>query len=477
LIKRWNDKEGFEQVIMWAKKNLSLRAWFVFGVLLLVGGGDARAADDVKIKILAVNPSETQSLKAVVTQALPAEIDPAQDVLDKAGLEVQFDAAKKSYYLSKEVVLKPRETLAFEVRVRDVWKVSADTIETIKKTLEEQINGLKGTKYAETGKLLYEKAQENLERIAQEQNLPLGINQHVELYRAHVQQLEEIKNNAFSLEAMRRLEDEKKKGVPEARFLIEAANPSSEPRVITVRSLLPKDVTAEDVLERQGFNVLYDQVRKAYFLEKQESFGPKENKKYTIVLKDIWRVPDQDIRYYRDLIAKLYSFFDDTPYMKYAQEQVSAITRMLGEITQLQEEVAASVSLEDRMRAYVLNTQKMAVVKGKVHDLQQLLPELGLRKENAKDLLSRIKYWVKQLAVIKDAVLISIGLEPDTPMTWWIIFGIILFLAIISTVFYVIWLRKLQESQWKEKGKGSSPEVPKPSDGKDGKTDQTPQKD
>ena len=60
---------------------------------------------------------------------------------------------------------------------------------------------------------------------------------------------------------MRRLEDEKKKGVLDARFLIEAENPSSEPKTITVRSLLPKDVTAEDVLDRQGFNVLYDQVR------------------------------------------------------------------------------------------------------------------------------------------------------------------------------------------------------------------------
>ena len=453
------------------RKKSSLRAWFILGVLFLSGAGCVYAADDVKMKILAVNPSETKNLKAVVTQALPAEIDPAKDILDKAGLEVQFDTEKKIYYLSKEVELKPQETMTFEVRVRDVWKIDAETIEAIKKNLEEQINGLKGTKYAETGKLLYEKAQENLDRIVEDQNQPLGINQHVELYRAHVQQLEDIKNNAFSLEAMRQLEDEKKKGVLEARFLIEAENPSSESKTITVRSLLPKDVTAEDVLDRQGFNVLYDQVRKTYFLERQESFGPKENKKYTIVLKDIWRVPDQDIRYYKELTAKLYTFFDDTPYMKYAQEQVNGITRMLAEITQLQEEVAASVSLEDRMRAYVLNTQKMAVVKGKVHDLQQLLPELGLRKENAKDLLSRIKYWVKQLAVIKDAVLISIGLEPDTPMTWWIIFGIILFLAIISTVFYVIWLTKLKESQWKEKGKGPSPktEVPGSQEEKDEK--------
>lgn len=437
--------------------NPGLRAWFVLAALLVSWAGYVCAADDVKIRILAINPSGTQNLKTVVTQALPAEIDPNQDILDKAGLEIKFDAAKKSYYLSKEVELKPQETLTFELRVRDVWKIDADTIETIKKNLEEQINGLKETKYEETGKLLYEKAQENLDRIVEEQNQTLGINQHIELYRAHVQQLEEIKNNAFSLEAMRRLENETKKGILEARFLIEAENPSSESKTITVRSLLPKDVTAEDVIDRQGFNVLYDQVRKVYFLEKQESFGPKENKKYTIVIKDIWRVPEQDIRYYKEQTAKLFTFFNDTPYMKYAQEQVAGITKMLAEITQLQEEVAASVLLEDRMRAYVLNMQKMAVVKGKVHDLQQLLPELGLRKENAKDFLTRIKYWVKQMAVIKDAVLISMGLEPDTPMTWWIIFGIVLFLGIISTVFYVVWLRKLQESRWKEREKNPFP--------------------
>ncbi len=447
----------------------------VSAALFLSWTGFVQAADDVRIKILAVNPSETQALKTVVTQGLPPEIDPTKDILDKAGLEVQYDTKKKTYYLTKEVELQPKETLTFELRVRDVWKIDPETIDSVKKNLEEQINGLKETKYAETGKLLYEKAQESLDRIVEEQNQQLAINQHIELYRAHMKQLEEIQNNAFSLEAMRRLEDEKKKGVQEARFVIEAENPATEPKEITISSLLPKDIKAEDVIDRQGFNILYDESRKVYFLEKKEMFDAKQNKKYTIVLKDIWRIPEQDINYYKEQTTNLYKFFEDTPYLKFAKEQMDAIMRMLDEIVQLQGEVAGSTSLEERMKAYVLNQQKMNVVKGKLHDLQQLLPELGLRKENAKDFLTRIKYWVKQLTEVKDAVLISVGLEPDTPMTWWIIFGIVLFLGIVSTIFYVTWLKKLQESRFQERKKAPPPQAaaPKPQDEKNEKTDQT----
>jgi len=85
------------------------------------------------------------------------------------------------------------------------------------------------------------KAQGGIDRILEEQSKPVGMKQHIELYRAHVQQLQEIKSNAMSLAAMRKLEEEKKTGIPLARFLIAAENPSSEPKTMTVRSLLPKE--------------------------------------------------------------------------------------------------------------------------------------------------------------------------------------------------------------------------------------------
>ena len=175
----------------------------VIGMLLGTGiVPSLRAESDIKFKMLAVNPSNTQPLKTVISQPLPQEIDPNNDILDKAGLQVRFDSENNIYLLFGEVELKPRETKTFEVRVRDVWQVTPEAIEATKKDLEEQINGLKGTKFYDTAKLLYEKAQEGIDRIVEEQGRPMGVKQHIELYRAHVQQLEDIKSNGLSLSAI-----------------------------------------------------------------------------------------------------------------------------------------------------------------------------------------------------------------------------------------------------------------------------------
>jgi len=425
--------------------------------------GDVYAAGDLKFKILVVNPSSTKNSKSVISQALPSEIDPNQDVIDKAGLDIKFDADKKMYLITKEVELKPKETRTFELRVRDVWQITPDQMEETKKSLENQIETLKGTKYYETGKLLFQKAQEGLDRIMEEQSKSVGVKQHIELYRAHVKQLEDIKANALSLDAMRRLEAERKREANEARFVVEAENPSPEPRSITVRSLLPKEITPDDVIDKQDFDLLYDQSQKAYALEKQDQFAGREKKKYIFTVRDIWHIPDENLQFYKLQTEKLVSMFKDTPYLKYADEQGQMILGLLAEINELQTEVSSSFSLEERMRAFILNSQRLELVKAKIHNLQQLLPEITIDKDEGK-IIQNLKLLIKKLAEIKDLVLVAMGVQPNKAATWWIIFGIILFLAAITIIFYVTWIKKLQESKWGKKvleaKKGD--EIPKP---------------
>ena len=401
----------------------------VLGGLFLSFSGPVHAASgEIKIKVLAVNPSPDRNLKTTVTHYLPPEVVSEEDIVEKAGMEVKFDAQKKTYFLAKEVLLKPQQTMTLEVRVRDVWLLDTEKIEETRKNLDRQISGLMGTQYYETGKLLYDKALENLDRIVAEQNQPMGVKQHVELYRAHALQFNEITENALSLDAMRRLEEEKKKGVREARFLIEAENPSKDPKTITVRSLLPKDITPDDVLDKQDFNVLFDQEQKVYLLEKQDQFTAHELKKYTIVVRDIWAIPDETLNSFQQQTERLVRLLKPTPYEKYAEEQGKIAVGLIEEIRKLQEEVASSLSLEDRIRAFVMNTQKLEVVKAKIRDLQQLFLEIPEKKE---DPLEKLRILIKKLAEIKNLVLVAMGFSPNKPITWWIIFGIILFLKAI----------------------------------------------
>jgi hypothetical protein len=442
---------------MYRKMRQIFRFFFLLVTLCFSAAVLCHAESAVKVKILAVNPSDTQSIKAVIAQPLPSEIDPTQDVIDKAGLEIRFNPDNKVYMLSGEVELKPRETKSFEVMIRDVWQVSPDQIEETKKNLESQITALKGTKYYDTAKLLYEKAQLGIDRILEEQGRPVGMKQHVELYRAHVQQLLDIKSNALSMGAMRQLEEEKKKGVAEARFLIMAENPSAEAKTMTVRSALPKELTSEDVLDKQDFILLFEQQQKTYVLQKEDQFAPKETKKYIITIRDIWRIPEEEIDFNRKQTEQLVQLFQETPFEKFAEDQASVILDILSGISKLQAELDSSLALEDRMRAFVLNTQQMNVAKAKLRDLQQLVSEVPLKKDDSQ-ILEKIKYFVKKLADTKDVVLMAMGIKPDSPIVWWIIFGIIAFLGLISTVFYVIWLKKLQENKWAAKGKGKTPQ-------------------
>lgn len=428
-----------------------LTSYALSGLIFFFFLGDAYSANDIKFKILAVNPSATKNTKTVISQPLPPEINPDQDLLDKAGLEVKFDTQKKVFLLTQEVELGPKETRTFEVRMRDVWQVAPDQVEEIKKDLNTQVTALRGTKYHDVGKLLYQKAVEGLDRIIDEQSRPLGIKQHIELYRAHREQLEEIKTNALSLESMRQLEDEKKGNIEEVRFIVEAMNPSSEPQEIAVRSFLPKEIRPDDVLDAQNFNILYDESRKVYFLEKKEKFDGNESKKYVITVKNKWRIPESEILFYKDQTEKLIMLFRETSFEAYGDEQGKMILEMLSEISQLQQEVSSSMSLEEKMRAFVLNSQKFEVAKAKIQNLQQILPEAAMEKNPDRDFAEKLRNLIKKLAETQKMVLMAIGMDPDKPITWWFILGIILFLGIVSAVFYSVWIKKLKENKWGNK--------------------------
>jgi len=71
----------------------------IFAAALLLVSREGFADNEIKLKILAVNPSPDKSIDSDITYTLPQEIKPA-NVLNSAGLDVKYNQDDKVYYLS-----------------------------------------------------------------------------------------------------------------------------------------------------------------------------------------------------------------------------------------------------------------------------------------------------------------------------------------------------------------------------------------
>jgi len=406
-----------------------------------------KAPDIVTIKILAVNPTDAP-LNTVVTHRLPPEIEP-EHIVDKGSMEIKYDSNLVAYYVTTAVVLNPRETRTLNLKVKNVWVLDVEYVEKVRTELRQTVMALNGTRYQETAEKLYEKTNEQIDRIMAEQGQEKTIQRQIELYRSHMKQLKQIETGVISLSALRKLADTSDTGARTVKFIIRAKNPAKEQRTMTIRALLPKEITSFDVINRLDFRLLFDEQEARFAVEKDDIFAPEEEKKYEIILRDVWYITKEELDFLRDQSAKILERFKNTSYENFAQQTVDFIVKTLDEVWALQEEVESSEAIEDRIRAFVINHQRVELVKKKIKELQDLLLEIPVKRNTEID---QIKQAINELSKMFD--IMSLGFTPDLSTTWWIILGIIFFLFIFAAVFYVVWIIELGKNRFANKGKG-----------------------
>lgn len=408
--------------------------------------------DVISIKILAVNPTDAK-LNTVVTHRLPPEILP-EHIVDKGNMELKYDSNLVSYYVTSSIDLSPKETRTLNVKVKNVWKLDPEYIDNVTTKLRQTVLSLQGTRFQETAEQLYEKTMEQIDRIMQEQAKEKPIQMQIELFRSHMKQLKQIETGVMSLAALRKMAAQNETGVRTVKFRIRAKNPADEQRTMTIRALLPKEITSFDVLNKLDFRLLFDEEEGRFAVEKEDIFAAGEEKVYEIILKDVWYITKEELDFLRDQATKILDRFNGSSYENFAKQTVEFIIQTLDEVWTLQEEVAASEAIEDRIRAYVINHQRVELVKRKIKELQDLLLEIPVKRTTEID---QIRQAINELTKMFD--ILSLGFTPDLSTTWWIILGIIAFLIVFSTSFYVVWLIELGKSRFgkpKEK-KGKKP--------------------
>ncbi len=175
----------------------------VFSVIFLIIFAGWCFAGNLKMRVVAVNPSETEYKTAKVKTYLPKEVTPG-DILDDAGLAVEYDAEKSIYYLSEnELELSPRETRVFEVVIRDVWIIPEMELDMTKRRASRILEKLEKSSYYTEAAAVAETIFERLEVIREEQmDETVSREKHIGLYRTNLDVMNEVLKDIERLEKL-----------------------------------------------------------------------------------------------------------------------------------------------------------------------------------------------------------------------------------------------------------------------------------
>lgn len=173
--------------------------WMVLGGVLAAMGPGSSAQADIVMKVLVVNPSETEVKEFTIRHPLPPEVRP-ENVLDAGGLQVEYDPQAQTYLLVGTVTLKPKQSVSRQVVLEDVWIVPPDRFSALTNETDELMRKLEGTPYEERGRLL---AQAVLRRVAdirtsQEQSTA-NPEAHINQYRDNMKALSLVESDLVSL--------------------------------------------------------------------------------------------------------------------------------------------------------------------------------------------------------------------------------------------------------------------------------------
>lgn len=119
----------------------------------------------IVFKSLVTNPSALISQKVTVKYYLPPEVKKEDIISVDSGLTVKYDTEKDQNFVSGEFLLAPSETRTVAVRVSDVWQITPEEVESLRKQAAALATPLTGTAYFAQGVTLKSDIDAALDRV------------------------------------------------------------------------------------------------------------------------------------------------------------------------------------------------------------------------------------------------------------------------------------------------------------------------
>jgi hypothetical protein len=417
----------------------------LFTFLLLFSLSVSAFAGELSINLIALNPSETETKEIDVKYYLPKELEPS-DVLDSGELKVEYDVDKTLYYLSGKVKFQPKESKTFKIRVNDVWMITPEEISVLKQNMDGNLSLIEGNDVLyPNAKRERDKLSDQLDIIlAQQQSYSENIERRIEQYRAYAGIVEKIRKRIYDpnfLEKEAQTEDEGDAGKT-IKLVLEVKNPSeSEEKTVKHKHFLPAEVREEDVVDKQGFDIRFDEKKNKSYLTKEEVFKPNEIKKYDVVIKDIWRFPVAKLDPMEKRATVAIEEMKDSAYATSGQFLYDSLVKQLKLIRDTQEQ---DLPPDKHIGIFRTNEKRFEDVKQSVERLEQMLAIVRAKKLEELE-GSKVKNILKRLQALRGLQALSEAIFKkgiSVTMTWRIIFGCIIFIALFTTFHFVIWSRR-----------------------------------
>lgn len=418
---------------------LTLVLWGMFFLGLQPG-----FAGELTMNLIAVNPSESEPRDIDVKYYIPKELEPS-DVLDSGNLKVEYDVDKKQYFLKGVVNFAPKESKTFKIRVNDVWVITPEEIQVLKDNLDGDLSLLKkNEELYPNAKRERDKIFDQLDTIINQQNLSENIEQRIEHYRAYSGIVEKIRKkiydpNYLSKEAqVQDLGDEGKT----VKLVLQVKNPSlDEERTVKQKHFLPEEVREEDIVDNQGFKVRFDEKKGKSYLTKEDVFKAGEEKKYEIILKDIWRFPVNKLDPMEKRAEVAMKEIKESSYASSGQFLFEDIKKDIGLIRDTQ---SSDLPPDQHIGIFRTNEKRYENVKQNVERIEQMLAIVKAKKLEELE-GSKVKNILKRLQALRGLQALSEAIFKkgiSVTMTWRIIGGCIIFIAFFTTYHFFLWANR-----------------------------------
>lgn len=157
------------------------------------------AQESVVFKILAVNPSATDTKEVTVRAVLPPEVK-AENVLDADGLAVEYDSQFGAFLVTGVVSLKPKGSMVKNIIIEDVWVIPSASFDRLFAEVDEILGKLQETTFFDRGRLMGDAIERRLRELQEHHDTSfLNPEAHISRYREDLKQLQMVESELVSL--------------------------------------------------------------------------------------------------------------------------------------------------------------------------------------------------------------------------------------------------------------------------------------